>query len=172
MTGLLPFATIVLIVAAVSDLRYRRIPNLLTYPMMAGGVIYHSCTNGAQGFLFGAGGLFLGIILLIVFYVTGGMGAGDVKLLGAVGSMLGPSGVFEAFVYSAAIGGVYALVLIVWDGRLLATVKRYWTMLKTFFHTGRLFYVPPAESERSRNLCYGVAIAIGTILYLIIQFPG
>jgi prepilin peptidase CpaA len=171
-TALLPFLAIVLTVAAVCDIRYRRIPNLLTYPMMAGGVVYHSFTNGTQGFLFGAGGLALGIVLLIVAYLIGGMGAGDVKLLGAVGSVLGPAGVFEAFVYSAVIGGIYAFAVIAWNGRLVATVKRYWIMLKTFFFTRRLFYVPPAESEKNTLLCYGVAIAIGTILYLTTQFPG
>ncbi len=55
------------------------------------------------------GGLFLGVAFLLPVYLIGGMGAGDVKLMGAVGSILGPQGVFIAFLYSAIAGGLYAL---------------------------------------------------------------
>ena len=73
-------AIVISSIAAVTDIRSRRIPNWLTYSAILLGVGYHTIVNGPQGFFFGAGGLFLGLALLIVFYLAGGMGAGDVKL--------------------------------------------------------------------------------------------
>src|SRR5512136_548273 len=90
---------IVLAIAAITDVRTRRIPNWLTYPTMGAGLSYHVYANGWQGFLFGLEGLLLGFALLLVFYLLGGMGAGDVKLMAGVGSILGPKIVFVAFLF-------------------------------------------------------------------------
>ncbi len=98
--------TIILIIASITDLRSQRISNRLTYSTMIFGLAFYSLTSGFSGFLYSIGGLFLGLALLIVFYLVGGMGAGDVKLMAAVGSLLGPQGVFHAFLGTALIGGI------------------------------------------------------------------
>ena len=94
----------VLIAAAIYDFRYQKIPNVLTFPTMIIALAYFGVTRGLEGFLFSAGGLGLGIAILIIPYLMGGMGAGDVKLLGAAGAVLGPLGIFNAFVLTAFIG--------------------------------------------------------------------
>ena len=125
------FASMVIsLIAAVTDIRSRRIPNWLTYSAMLLGVGYHTMVSGAQGFFFGAGGLFLGLALLIVFYLMGGMGAGDVKLMGAVGALLGPKGVFIAFIFTALVGGIYAIILLLLRFRVSGTVIRLSTMFR------------------------------------------
>jgi prepilin peptidase CpaA len=154
-------------VAAAIDIRTRRIPNWLTYSAMFLGVGHHTLSNGLHGFLFGAAGLCLGLALLILFYLSGGMGAGDVKLLGAVGALLGPKGVFFAFIFTALVGGVYAIILLLVRFRLVGTAVRLNTMFGSLEQG-----VGPAASHTGGNentpvLKYGLAIAIGVSLSLL-----
>ena len=104
---------VVLVIASVSDWRDQKIPNILTLPCFLVAPAYHAWVNGWGGFLFSAGGIGLGIGLLILPYLMGGMGAGDAKLMGAVGGFIGPKAVLYAFAFTAIAGGVYALLLIV-----------------------------------------------------------
>lgn len=87
---LLIFITAVLVFASVTDIRNHRVPNWLTFSGMVVGLASYFLTGGFGGLLFSAEGLILGFALLIPFYMAGGMGAGDVKLLAAVGALLGP----------------------------------------------------------------------------------
>lgn len=163
---LLLFLSLILLLASIFDLSQRRIPNALTFPAMVTGIVYWTFLNGMEGFMHGTGGLSLGIGILLVFYLKGMMGAGDVKLLGAVGSFLGPHGVFHAFLYSAIIGGLYALFVLARSRVLKQTVMRYGLMAKAYLGTGQLMYIPPQEGELP-PLCYGVAISLGTILSVL-----
>lgn len=157
------FLTGVLIIASITDLRSNRISNRLTYFTMIFGLVFYSLTSGLSGLLHSMGGLLLGLSLLILFYLVGGMGAGDVKLMAAVGSLLGPQGVFAAFLGTALIGGIYALLILTAKGYLMDTLKRFGLMLKTFFMTKKFIYIPPPRQEKAPLLCYGVAISLGTL---------
>ncbi|MEW6327518.1 MAG: A24 family peptidase [Thermodesulfobacteriota bacterium] len=165
----------VLSIAVVSDLWSQKIPNWLTYPAMALGITYHSTASGWGGLFFSLKGMGLGIALMILPYIIGQMGAGDAKLMGAVGGLLGAKGVFVAFLFTSILGGVYALVLLILHGHLKETLKRYLHMLRTFLVTGRFFYIP-APSVKRPKLCYGLAIAAGTLCSLFlaerIEFLG
>jgi prepilin peptidase CpaA len=165
--SLLIFLAIVLIPAAVIDLLQRRIPNAVTLPAMAGGIIYLTYLNGLDGFMHSTGGLLLGIAFLFPVYIIGGMGAGDVKLMGAVGSILGPQAVFAAFLYSAIVGGAYALFVLARSRVLKQTAGRYGFMLRGYLVTGQLTYLSPAADEKLPPLCYGVAISLGTIFSVL-----
>jgi prepilin peptidase CpaA len=114
-------------------------------------------------------GMLAGVALLICFYLLGGMGAGDVKLMGAVGAFLGPQGALMAFICTALLGGLYAVVVIITSGRLRENLERYLSMFRTLFFTGRLFYVPP-QGNPLPALCYGAAIAAGSIASVFIQY--
>ena len=72
---------------------------------------YYSTSYGFVGCWFSVKGLLLGTGLLLPVYFIGGMGAGDAKLMGAAGAALGMQGVFNVFLFTAVLGGVYALVL-------------------------------------------------------------
>ncbi len=161
------FLTIILLITTISDIRTHKIPNYCTYPAIVIGIGYYTYMNGLHGLLFSLAGLFLGLFLLILFYLKGGMGAGDVKLMGAVGVLLGPKGVFVAFLCTALIGGIYAVILLGLHGYLKESVKRYGTMLKTYIFTMSLVYLPPAKIVKMPVLPYGVAIALGTSLSFI-----
>lgn len=163
------FLTGILIVAVIIDLRSHKIPNWLTFSSMIIGIGYHTYIQGYLGLLFSISGLFLGIALFIPFYFAAGMGAGDVKLLGSVGSILGVKGVFIACLGTAIIGGVYAIILLAIHGYLRETMKRYWSMLATFMITRKFMYIPPEGSKKMPVLCYGVAIAVGTVLSIFMK---
>jgi prepilin peptidase CpaA len=164
-----------LMIALISDLRVQRIPNLLTFPLMAAGLGVHLGTQGLGGLAFSAEGLGLGIAFFLIPYLMGGMGAGDAKLMGAVGALLGPKGVFIAALFTAAAGGIYALVLLFLKSAYArGMVTRSATTLKTFALTGQFITIPAPEDEERKKprLCYGVAIATGTFLYMALKWSG
>jgi len=154
----------VLIIAGIYDLLYHKIPNWLTFPSMIVGISFYTGFKGLDGFLLSISGLVVGIAVLIIPYLFGGTGAGDVKLMGAVGAFLGAKGVFIAFLATSIVGGIYAIALLALHGYLKEAFKRYWAILKTFIFTKKFIYVPPSKGEEKPKLRYGVAIALGTII--------
>lgn len=154
-----------LLLSAVTDIRWQKIPNWITLPGMAGALALHAVFQGQAGLLFSLKGIGIGIGILLVFYAIGGMGAGDVKLLGAVGGFLGASGVLSAVVMTVLIGGVYAVGLMVLKWGPQEGLFRLVLLLK-----------PSSFSRRARtsvSLCgsqptlrYGVVIALGTLASL------
>lgn len=167
--GIIPilFLVVILPIAAVYDIRFQKIPNWLTFPTMGAGIVFYTCTTGLKGLIFSVEGLLLGMALFMVFYVCAGMGAGDVKLMGAIGSVLGLKGVFAAFLGTALVGGVYAIILLTLHGLLKETVKRYGGILKVFLFTGKFVYCPPDAGTKLPVLNYGIAIAFGTLFSIM-----
>jgi prepilin peptidase CpaA len=161
------FLLLVLLVAAVSDVRIQKIPNWLTFSTVAVGLVYHTGVNGIAGFFFSLQGLILGLGLLLGFYLAAGMGAGDVKLMGAVGGLLGPKGVFWAFIYTAFLGGMTAVALLLWKAGGREILRRYGMILKTFLMTRQFIFIPASENKKMPVLYYGVVIALGTTLYVL-----
>lgn len=158
-----------LTIAVVNDLRFQKIPNILTFPAMIVAIAYNSWFSGLEGFLFSIEGIGLGMAVFIAFHLFGGMGAGDVKLMGAVGGFLGPKGVFIAFLLTALTGGIYSLVILAFHGYLRGTLKRYGTMFKSFILTKKIVYVSASNKESKLRLCYGVPIALGTLLTFLLK---
>ncbi len=167
---LLLFAVVLL--AAVTDLRWHKIPNALTFPTMAVGMLGHTLAEGLGGFLFSFGGLVLGLGVLLGFYVLGGMAAGDVKLLGAVGAILGPVEVFLVFLMIAVLGGLYAVGVLVHQGGLVGTVQRIGLIGKTFFLTGKVGVAFASRSASQPKLRYGLVIALGTLTFQLWYWIG
>jgi prepilin peptidase CpaA len=172
-TPLVAYLVAILIIAGLNDLKRRKIPNLLTYPTMALGFFFHTLSNGTSGLLFSAVGLFTGIGLLIFPYLMGGMGAGDAKLLGAVGAVLGPKGVFLSFLFTAIAGGIYAVILLLRDPQYVRSFfMRHGFKTGTSAPTGQSVPAPAGRNENKPKLCYGIAIAAGTLFYLISEWTG
>jgi prepilin peptidase CpaA len=169
---LLFFAVLTVTVAALYDIRSRKIPNFITYPSMAISLVYCSLVDGMQGFAFSAGGLILGVTFFLIPYILGGMGAGDAKLMGALGATLGPGGLVNAALIIALAGGVYAVVLLIINRPYCKEfIKRNFLVLRTFAVTRQINPVPVIGQDRP-VLCYGLAIALGTILYVSLSLGG
>ena len=162
-----------MIVSAVIDLRTQKIPNLITYPTMVIAFSYHGALRGFDGLLFSFAGLSVGIGLLLLPYLMGGMGAGDTKLMGAVGGMIGAKGVFYAFLFTAIVGGIYALILVLIHRKFFGGFfKKQMITLHTFILTRKYIPDPIQGGKNSPRLCYGLAIALGTGLYIYFDFLG
>jgi prepilin peptidase CpaA len=102
------------VVAAAHDLRSRHIPNWLTVSGAVVGFVLHCLYGGWSGAGASLAGAVLGLGMFIVFFLAGGMGAGDVKLFGAVGSFVGPQALVLVFVFTALLGGLTALGMVIW----------------------------------------------------------
>lgn len=172
-----PFLTLfifsLMVCSAAKDILSNKIPNLFTYPSVAVALIYHSVVHGFDGLLFSAGGLALGIGIFVVPYLMGGMGAGDVKLMGAVGAILGSKGVFIASVLVTMTGGVYVLIILLGNRDYAkGFIKRHATTFKTFLLTRHFIPIPAPKDDKQPKLRYGVAIALGTLLYVLLKSSG
>ena len=149
------------------DWSSHRIPNSVTYPTIAVGVAYAALTAGWAGLAWSISGLFIGGGLLLLAYTFQGMGAGDVKTLAALGALWGPWTVFHIFLFTALLGGVVSIGLLVANGLLMETVKRYWFMATTLLMTRRIIYVGPSARMGAIRFPYGVIISCGAVVSIM-----
>ncbi len=119
MTTVLVIVTLACLVAAATDLWKFRVPNALTFPLLFIGLIYRGIHDGLPGLGDAALGALLGFGCLVLFFLAGGMGAGDVKLMTAVGAWLGPWMTFHVFLYASIAAGVVAMIIGIATGRWL-----------------------------------------------------
>jgi len=156
--------------AAIFDIRYRRIPNWLTASGVVLGVALNSIIGRPEaGWAFSLEGLTFGFVVYFVLYALHAMGAGDVKLMAAIGAFTGPVNWFGIFAVSAIIGGVMGLLLAILRKRLKSTV---WNMgfIVGEMTRGRAAFVDKPELDvkhpKSLGLPHGAVIAVGTALFM------
>jgi len=111
--------------AAATDLRRFKVYNALTAPTFVLGLVASTWFGGWEGLTSGVLGAGFGFAVLLAFYAMGGVGAGDVKLLAAIGAWLGPYLTYQVFVASAFAAGIYALGLVAMKGGLLAIAAEF-----------------------------------------------
>jgi prepilin peptidase CpaA len=157
------FLIIVLLIALAIDMRSYKIPNLITYPTMAAALILHTALNGASGLLFSFLGLVAGVGIFFLPFSLGFMGAGDVKLIGAVGAALGARGVFNACIFTTLAGGILAMTLLVLHNRNFKFIKSYAAAFNASIGERRVINVSSAATEKKPKVYYALAIAVGTI---------
>jgi prepilin peptidase CpaA len=144
------------------DVKTRRIPNYLTIGTAVTGLAFNCMAQGLPGLVYGILGMLLGFAFLILPYLWGGMGAGDVKALAALGAWLGPKLIVFLFCYMGIAGGVIALGYLVWTGCLWEKVKQGWTfLLNLMLCRPAGAPCPPPPSQLTAGIPYGVAIAVG-----------
>ncbi len=118
------------------DWRTRKIPNWLTVSGFIVGLMVNTAIGGLHGTLASLEGAGLGLLLLFPLVLARGMGAGDWKLMGAVGALLGPLGVLAFLYVSAMLTGVMAAVTVIWTRRVVATLKNIAMFIQGFFVFG------------------------------------
>jgi prepilin peptidase CpaA len=165
---------IVLLIATISDLRSRKIPNWLVFPFLAVGPVVSTVTHGWHGLGQSLLGILLAAIWMGTMYCVGGMGMGDVKLCAAIGAWIGPGQLFIALVVMAMAGGVMALVWSLCGGHLKESLH---AAVRVLFRMQRHSALPnetatPA-SCKPRKMPYAPAIAVGTLFsFLAIGGPA
>jgi len=150
------------IAASIDDLRRRQISNWIPLAAFASGLILQTVKHGWSGLGSALAGTLAGAVVFLVFYLLGGMGGGDVKLMAGFGALLGWKRLLAAALWTAGVGGVMALVLVA--ARLAID---FW---KRFRARSEVHAAPQASPEaraKADSIPYAPAIAAGVWLSLV-----
>jgi prepilin peptidase CpaA len=159
--------------AAVYDARYRRIPNWLTLiGVLVGLGLNTFLYQGWPGLRFALMGLGIGFGVYFILYALRAMGAGDVKLMAGIGALVGWQDWFGIFIITAIIGGVAALLLVLFRGRFKKTLFNVGFILSEM-KSGRPGYIGKEELDvrnpKALGLPHGAVIAVGTLVFLFLS---
>lgn len=161
-------AAAVAVMAGIIDVRSRRIPNRLTYSAMIAGLALESIVYGWHGLLLGLQGALLFGGVFLVFHLLRTMGAGDVKLAAALGCILGLANSWQVLFTTAMAGGVLAVLMMVFTGRILHTLRS--TLAVAGFHVVHGLRTHPVvnlDNPAAVRMPYGLAFAAGTLYWAI-----
>lgn len=157
-------------VCLITDLRTRKIYNSVILSGLAAALALNTGSMGLfGGAAFTVSGLLTGIILLIIPFILGGLGAGDVKMLGMIGAFVGHNTVVEVLVASAVAGGVLALVVMLKEGGFLRRMKKMVVALYCFIFVRKTVHLEGLEDKQANHhaLPYAVALTVGVIVIYI-----
>ena len=160
---------VILAIAVREDLSSHRIPNGLTLGALVLGIALQSYGGGLGGFGLAVAGAIAGLASLLPFYLRKGMGAGDVKLMMAVGSFVGPMNWLGICVLSVIVGGAAGLILVVMSGKLRQTFANMGYILSELVHLRAPYSSRPeldTKSPKALTLPHGAMIAIGVLSFL------
>ena len=148
--------------AAMTDWSTRRIPNALTFGAAVVAAAFATATAGVSGLGWSAAGWVVGLLLFLPLFALRAMGGGDVKLLAAFGAWLGPALVCWVAVYGAIAGGLLALPLVLWHGRLGQTIANMWSIV-THWRLAGLEPHPAMtlDNPGAARMPYALPIALG-----------
>lgn len=164
------FAFGISLFGGIHDLFTRKVPNWFTFSAMLLGVAAQFWFFGLAGIFQGLLGILLGFGIFFPIYILGYMGAGDVKLLMAVGAFTGWSICLKVAIAAVAVGGVYAFFEIIFRRRLLAVFKNTYSFLRSL-----LVPVLVAEKlnlDKHRKFAFGICISIGVALVIFLRNKG
>ena len=143
-----------------------RIPNVANASLAAAGLAFNLFMAGAGGLATSGLGMLAGLGLLLLPYLMGGIGAGDVKALAALGSLVGPWPILQIFVYMALCGGILGIIHYMLNQDLKEALAKRWISFRVAAMTGDLKPLTPEKTEKMR-FPYAAAIALGYYLWLI-----
>lgn len=176
---------VLLLLAVKCDVKNHRIPNLLVFCGAGLGVLLNSVLpqgygfisslTGALGFWKALAGLGLGLTIMLPLYMLRALGAGDVKLMAMVGAFLGPNAIIGTILVTFIVGGVLTLLVVLRNrtwGLLMNNLRT--VLMGGFIKTAVLHQLPTIDpaSVSAGRLPYGIAIALGTILYTVLEQGG
>ena len=159
----------VVVVCTATDLSVRRIPNVVLVPALMTALFFSAFDEGLAGLTDSLGGLVVGILMLMPLHLLGRMGAGDIKLLGVIGSMLGTWGAIVAGLATMIAGSLLGIAYIVWVHMKPKVIRRMSQLTKRF--TGTPAGPMPIATRTSdgfgaTEIPYALAIAAGTFAAL------
>jgi prepilin peptidase CpaA len=158
-------ALLISLVACVTDIRSRRIPNVLTFGGALAAVILHGVTGGVTGLVTACGGWIVGAALFFLPFALGGMGGGDLKLLAALGAWLGPAETVWLALYTGVAGGIMAVGVACARGYLRQALSNVWLLLTHWSVAGiGPVHEVSLEGSTGPRLAYAVAIFVGTVV--------
>ena len=164
------FAIGVALVAVAWDLATRRIPNVLTFGAAFAALVAHAYIGGWNGAGMAAAGWVAGVALFFPVFALGGMGAGDVKLLGALGAWLGPVAAVWVALYSGIAGGLMGLIVAGFSGYLVQAFTNVFSLLMYW----RIVGLKPApeltlSTHKGPRLAYALPVFAGLMVTIWLQ---
>lgn len=164
--------TAVVVGIAVMDLRRFRIPNAVTFPFALVGVAFNAIQGGSSGLGYALAGAGIGFVLLLVPFLAGGFGGGDVKLLTSIGAWVGAVAVLEIFVVSAVILGLVSLIVILANRKvrqdawikLRKAASQLFNIRSLTADDQEMDDVLDREDCRVRAIPFGVVVAFGLVM--------
>ncbi|MBO1265977.1 prepilin peptidase [Proteiniclasticum sp. SCR006] len=173
---------ILLMLSVYYDWTRRKIPNKITMPAILIGVIWSTVNSGLDGFLFSVLGFLLGFAVFLVPYIYGGIGAGDVKLMAAIGSLMGWEFVLVSGLATAIFGGGLVIVYMLYKGGLKMTLidalglvirpllrLLYMLTRKDWFLVKQKYFIGKKEEKQNDYIPYALAIASGTLVVMMFR---
>ncbi len=160
------FASAFFFLISLTDTIHSKIPNLFSFGLALLGLGYNAFDSGPSGLMFALGGLFLGLGLFIVPFLLGGMGAGDVKALAALGALLGPGAIFQVFLYTALFGGAMAIAHYLTNRNLLERFATWRMAVFAYAGSKETDCFQAVSSGEKLKFPYAAAIAFGYYAYL------
>lgn len=159
---------ITLTICCITDLRNRKIYNKVIFPILFSAFILHMALNGFNGLLASALGFISGIAILIIPFILGGFGAGDLKLLAVVGAIEGTGFAALTAFYMFIIGGAIALIIVIFHKETIKFFKNlfYWT---AGLFKGNFYKLEFPTTPFLKKYPYSVAIAGGAIISLMLK---
>lgn len=155
--------------AGITDLRWRRIPNWLTYPAAPVAIVLHGLLAGRHAALMSLAGLALGLGILFPFVLLRFLGGGDWKLVGALGAIFGPQRLIVVLFLTFVINAFMALILMIWRRRLGQTARNVGTMMLSLMTLRTPSPDLSIDSAESAKVPFGIAAAIAVLLYTASQ---
>lgn len=156
---------LVVLVSAITDILKHKVYNVVTYPAIAVGFSLGFLVNGKTGFINSLIGFLFGFGILLIVHILGGMGGGDVKLMGAIGALYGYPFIINALFFSVMVGGIISLSIIIWQGRLFMSLRNVFVAIFTSVVPG--VKNKPLDPSNSIAIPYGFAICFGTLWAMI-----
>jgi len=155
------FASLFLLLICTTDTLYAKIPNVFSLLLALSGFGLHFWQEGAIGLWTALLGLLVGFALLLTPYLLGGMGAGDVKALAALGALLGAGATLQVALYMFLAGGVMSILHYLCNRNLLTQCRKGLNALVVFTHTRDIKIFRPDSNSESLRFPYAAAIAFG-----------
>ena len=150
-----------------TDLTQHRISNKLILCILLSGLSIQFYAGGLSGFGFAILGIMSGFLIFMPFNLLGGMRAGDLKLMSAVGAFLATDTAVAAGL-SLIAGAFYGVIILLWHRGFSEYFARYSTMMMEYASSGRIHYqAPAADTVAATSFPYATAITTGTVLTLI-----
>jgi len=153
--------------ACATDIHSRRIPNWLTFGAAAMAIGFHFATGGQEGVRFAMSGWVVGLFLFMPMFLLGGMGAGDVKLLAALGAWLGPALAFWVAIYGSMAGGALAVAVAMRQRYLATAIRNLATLFRFWWLCGpRAMTSLTLDGGSAPRLAYAVPLFVGMVMTL------
>ena len=167
-TVIITFVVVFIVACCVVDARTRRIPNVLSGSAMLAGIALNASYFGLSGVGLSLGGLLAAAAILLPSFAVGGIGAGDVKMMGAIGALLGPQLALAGLGLGMIFGGLIMLVHLARRGRLQEKLWSTWAMLASAALARSIEPLrAPAADPNAVALPYSVPLGLGTVVVLV-----